>query len=112
MHKTGCAVRAIYVSCAGTAAHRHNNRIIIIIFAHRLTEPLVSLGEFYIPVPKTVYKGLVRHGPVLEYGSSVWDPQGAVLQEGIESGQKRAVGFETGNYNYITGSMTGILGLR
>ena len=25
----GCAVCAIYASCAGTAAHRHNNRIII-----------------------------------------------------------------------------------
>ena len=27
VHTTGCAVRAIYASCAGTAAHRHNNRI-------------------------------------------------------------------------------------
>ena len=26
MHKTGCAVCAIYASCAGTTAHRHNNR--------------------------------------------------------------------------------------
>ena len=26
VHKTGCAVRAIYASCAGTEAHRHNNR--------------------------------------------------------------------------------------
>ena len=30
VHKTGCAVRAIYASCAGTAAHRHNNRIMYI----------------------------------------------------------------------------------
>ena len=28
----GCAVRAIYASCAGTAAHRHNNRIMCIKF--------------------------------------------------------------------------------
>ena len=29
MHKTGTAVRAIYASCAGTTAHRHNNRIMM-----------------------------------------------------------------------------------
>ena len=48
--------------------------------------------------------------PVLDYGSSVWDPPGAVLQEELESVQKRAARFVTGNYNYETGSMTGILG--
>ena len=43
------------------------------IFAQRLTEPLVSSGKIYIPVPINVkeaaYKGLVHQ--VLEYGSSV-----------------------------------------
>ena len=48
--------------------------------------------------------------PVLDYGSSVWDPPGVALQEELESVQKRAVRFVTGNYNYETGSMTGILG--
>ena len=48
--------------------------------------------------------------PVLDYGSSVWDPPGVVLQEELESVQKRAARFVTGNYNYETGSMTGILG--
>ena len=48
--------------------------------------------------------------PVLDYGSSVWDPHGVVLQEELESVQKRAARFVTGNYNYETGSMTGILG--
>ena len=48
--------------------------------------------------------------PVLDYGSSVWDPPGIVLQEELESVQKRAERFVTGNYNYETGSMTGILG--
>ena len=33
-----------------------------------------------------------------------------VLQEELESVQKRAARFVTGNYNYETGSMTGILG--
>ena len=50
--------------------------------------------------------------PVLDYGSSVWDPPplGVVLQEELESVQKRAARFVTGNYNFETGSMTGILG--
>ena len=59
-------------------------------------------------VEEAAYKGLVR--PVLDYGSSVWDPPGVVLQEELESVQKRAARFVTGNYNYETGSMTGILG--
>ena len=43
---------------------------------------------------------------------AVWfgTPPGVVLQEELESVQKRAVRFVTGNYNYETGSMTGILG--
>ena len=48
--------------------------------------------------------------PVLDYGSSVWHPPGVVLQEELESVQKRAARFVTGNYDYETGSMTGILG--
>ena len=58
-------------------------------------------------VKEAAYKGLVC--PVLDYGSSVWDPPGVVLQEELESVQKRAARFVTGNYNYETGSMTGIL---
>ena len=41
---------------------------------------------------------------------AVWDPPGVVLQEEVESVQKRAARFVTGNYSYETGSMTGILG--
>ena len=59
-------------------------------------------------VKEAAYKGLVR--PVLDYGSSVWDPPGVVRQEELESVQKRAARFVTGNYDYETGSMTGILG--
>ena len=59
-------------------------------------------------VKEAAYKGLVR--PVLDYGSSFWDPPGVVLQEELESVQKRAARFVTGNYNYETVSMTGILG--
>ena len=59
-------------------------------------------------VKEAAYKGLVH--PVLDYGSSVWDPPGVVLQEELERVQKRAARFVTSNYNYETGSMTGILG--
>ena len=44
--------------------------------------------------------------PILEYGSSVWDPHTDKLQEV----QNRAARFVTRNYVYETGSMTGILG--
>ena len=48
--------------------------------------------------------------PILDYGSSVWERPDVVLQEELESVQKRAARFVTGNYNYETGSTTGILG--
>ena len=67
-----------------------------------------NLYSYPQEVKEAGYKGLVR--PVLDYGSSVWDPPGVVLQEELESVQKRAARFVTGNYNYETGSMTGILG--
>ena len=41
---------------------------------------------------------------------AVWDPPGVVLQEELESVQKRAARFVTSNYSYETGSMIGILG--
>ena len=47
--------------------------------------------------------------PFLEYSGSVWDPSGVGLQNGLEKVQNRAAGFVTGNYNFETGSMTGIL---
>ena len=56
---------------------------------------------------EAAYKGMVR--PVLEYGSSVWDPHIHGLQEELEKVQNRAAWFVTGNYVFETGSMTGIL---
>ena len=46
--------------------------------------------------------------PVLEYGSSVWDPS-RILQGELEKVQKGAARFVTGNYNSETGSMPGML---
>ena len=54
-------------------------------------------------VKESIYNGMVR--PILEHGSSVWDPQIILLQDELEKVQKRAI---TGNI-YETGSMAGIL---
>ena len=58
-------------------------------------------------VKEAAYKGLVR--PVLEYGSSVWDPHTKCLQEELEKVQNRAARFVTRNYTFEQSSMTGIL---
>ena len=58
-------------------------------------------------VKEAIYKGLVR--PILEYSGSVWDPSGVGLQNELEKVQNRTGRFVTGNYNFETGSMTGIL---
>ena len=57
---------------------------------------------------EAAYKGMMR--PILEYGSSVWDPNTDKLQEELEKVQNLAARFATRNYVYETGSMTGILG--
>ena len=58
-------------------------------------------------VKESAYKVLVR--PVLEYGSSAWNPQSILIQDELERVQKRAARFVAGNYTYETVSMTGIL---
>ena len=45
----------------------------------------------------------------LEYEDIVWDPLGVGLQNELEKIQIRAARFVTGNYNFETESMTGIL---
>ena len=47
--------------------------------------------------------------PVLECSGSVWDPSGVGLPNESEKVQNRAARFVIGNYNYETGSMTGVL---
>lgn len=48
--------------------------------------------------------------PILEYGSSVWDPHTEKLQEELDKVQNLATRFVTRNNVYETGSMAGILG--
>ena len=56
---------------------------------------------------EAAYKGMVS--PILEYGSSVCDPNTDKFQE-LDKVQSRAARFVTRNYVYETGSMAGILG--
>ena len=58
-------------------------------------------------VKEATYKTLVR--PILEYGSSVWDPYTQGLQDELEKVQNRAARFVTRNNILEEGSMTGIL---
>ena len=58
-------------------------------------------------VKEAAYKGMVR--PILEYGSSVWDPHSSKLQEELKKIKNRAARFVNRNYVYETGSMIGIL---
>ena len=48
--------------------------------------------------------------PILDYESSVWDPNTDKLQKELEKVQNRVARFVTKKYVYETGSMTGILG--
>ena len=57
---------------------------------------------------EAAYKGMVH--PILEYGSSVWDPHPDKLQKELEKVQNSAARFVTRNYDYETGSMTCFLG--
>ena len=47
--------------------------------------------------------------PVLEYGSSVWDPHTKGLQEEVEKVHNRAARFVTRSFSCEEGSMTAIL---
>ena len=56
---------------------------------------------------EAAYIGLVR--PILEYGSSVWDPHYEGLIDDLEKVQRRTARFVTRNCTYEKGSMTDIL---
>ena len=99
-----------YLGVTSTSDLRWNTQVSNVCTKANRTLGFLRRNLYSCPqeVKEAAYKGLVR--PVLDYGSSVWNPSGVVLQEELESVQKRAARFVTGNYNYETGSMTGILG--
>ena len=102
-----------YLGVTITSDLRWNTHVSSVCTKAKRTLGYLSRNLYSCPkeVKEAAYKGLVC--PVLDYGSSVWDPPGVVelvLQEELESVQKRAARFVTGNYSYETGSMTGILG--
>ena len=76
--------------------------------AVRLTEPLDCWGETYILAPRRWKRQLIKDWYAQSWIIAVrfGIPPGVVLQEELE----HAARFVTGNYNYETGSMTGILG--
>ena len=79
---------------------------------HNHTNSVPQFLELYminttLKLIEAAYKGLAR--PVLEYGSSVWDPHTKCLQKELEKVQNRAARFVTRNYAYEEGSMTRIL---
>ena len=78
---------------------------------HKAFKTLGFLRRNLFSCPQEVkeagYKTLVR--PILEYGSSVWDPYTQGLQEELEKVQNRTARFVTRNYTREAGSMTSIL---
>ena len=99
-----------YLGVTITSELRWNTHVSNVCTKANRTLGFLRRNLYYCPqeVKEVAYKGLVH--PVLDYGSSVWDPPGVVLKEELESVQKSAARFVTGNYNYETGCMTGILG--
>ena len=96
-------------TCLPQLLTRYSKSLIFEFFAPTKCPVLNIVLVHIVPdVKEAAYKGLVR--PVLEYGSSVWDPHTHGLQEELEKVQNRAARFVTGNYVFEIGSMTGILG--
>ena len=88
----------------------YDGRHVSAMFAYGLSDLGFLRRNLYAcpqAVKEAAYKGLVR--PVLEYSGSVWDHSGVGLQYDLEKVQNRAARFVTGNYNFETGDMTGIL---
>ena len=86
-----------------------NTHIINIGTKANRTLGLLRRNLFSCPqdVKESAYKGMVR--PIIEYGSSVWDPYTLGLQDELEKVENRAARFVTRNYLREEGSMTDII---
>ena len=98
-----------YLSVTITSDLKWNSHIRNVCSGANRTLGFLRRNLFSCPqdVKEAAYKTLVR--PILEYGSTVWDPHCNRLNDELENVQKRAVRFVTKKYSYETGSMTGIL---
>ena len=56
-----------------------------------------NLYSYPQDVKEAAYKNMVR--PILEYGSSVWDPYTQNIQDELEKVHNRAARFVTRNYS-------------
>ena len=98
-----------YLGVTITNDLRWNTRVSNIFTKSNRTLGFLRRNIYACPqkVKEAAYKGLLH--PVLEYSGSVWDPSDVGLQNGLDKVQNRAASFVTGNYNFETGSMNGIL---
>ena len=98
-----------YIGVAITSDLKWNSHIRNVCSKANRTLRFLRRNLFSCPqdVKEAAYKSMVR--PILEYGSTVWDPHCNGLNDELENVQKRAARFVTRNYSYETGSMTGIL---
>ena len=98
-----------YLGVTITDYLRWNTHVSNICTKANRTLVFLRLNRYAFPqeLKEAAYKGLVC--PVLKYSGSVWDPSGVGLQNELEKVQNQAARFVTGNYNFETGSMTGIL---
>ena len=94
-----------YLGVTITSDLRWNTHVSIVCTKANRTLGFLRRNLYSCPqgVKEAAYKGLVHQ--VLNYASSVWGLPGVVLQEELESVQKRAARFVTGNYSFITGSI-------
>ena len=98
-----------YLGVTITSDLKWNSHIRNVCSKANRTLGFLRRNKFSCPqdVKEAAYKSMVR--PILEYGSTVWDPHCNGLNDELENVQKRAARFVTRNYSYETGSMTGIL---
>ena len=98
-----------YLGVTITSDLKWNSHIINVCSNANRTLGFLRRNLFSCPqdVKEAAYNSMVR--PIIEYGSTVWDPNCNGLNDELENVQTRAARFVTRNYSYGTGSMTGIL---
>ena len=99
----------IYLGVTITSDLKWNSHIRNVCSKANRTLGLLRRNLFSFPqdMKEAAYKSIVR--PIIECGSTVWDPHCNGLNDGLENVQKHAARFVTRNYSYETGSISGIL---